>query len=126
MPNEIIIEVLDPTADADSLDRSAHALRQEILEIPDVESVTTRSEGPAPEGARGLDVAAIGELIVVAQSGVALASSLIGLMQGWLKRREPTQSLKLTIDGKSIELTATAGQQQALVEEFLRQVAPAT
>jgi hypothetical protein len=125
MANEIIIEVVDPAADADGLDRSAHELRQELLEIPEVEAVTTRTEGPPPTGAKGVDVASIGEMIVVAQSGVTLVGSLIALLQGWLKRREPTQSLKLTVDGKSIELTATAGQQQALVEEFLRQVAPA-
>jgi len=126
MANEIIIELVDPTADADELDLSAHALRQELLEMPDVESVTARAEGPAPEGTRGVDVSSVGEMIVVAQSGVTLLGSLIGLLQGWLGRREPSQSLKLTIDGKSIELTATAGQQQALVDEFLRQVAPAS
>ncbi len=48
MTSEIIIEVVDPTADLEQLDRSAHALREELLEIPEVESVTTRAKGRRP------------------------------------------------------------------------------
>ena len=46
--------------DPDEIDRLTQSLREEILLVDDVDSVDAASAGPAPEGTRAVDVAAIG------------------------------------------------------------------
>ena len=50
-------------ADADELDDATGRLREELLEL-DVEAVERPAAGPAPPGSRGLEIAALGTLLV--------------------------------------------------------------
>ena len=72
MSDEILVELYDEgtPVDADEVDRLTLALRRELLDIDDVESVSGVSAGPAPPGTRGLDIAALGALAVTVRPTV--------------------------------------------------------
>ena len=117
----------DDDVDAAELDQLAHALREEILQVDEVDSVDQAILGEAPDGTKAVDVAAIGALIVGAAPGVTALTAIIETVRGWFARRAatapaPPPPLKLTIGDNSIEIVADAEQQKALVAEFLAAV----
>ena len=67
MSTQLQIEILDPTADDQELDELTESLRQDLLEL-DVDSVSRPTLGPGPEGSKGLDLAAVGALLVALKS----------------------------------------------------------
>ncbi len=77
----------DDDLDAVELDRLARALREEIRQLDEVDSVDQAIEGEAPEGTRAVDVAAIGELIVGAAQGVTALTAIIETVRAWFARR---------------------------------------
>jgi len=126
MGDDIRLELYDADADPEVVDRDTRALREELLSIDAVDSITPGTAGPAPEGARGLELAAIGALIVHAKPTVEVVSHLVGVIRGWLAggaHAAPERTLRLTVNGQSLELAdPTAGQQQELVDQFIRSV----
>ncbi len=111
---------LEPDADAAELEHATTQLREELLEL-DVDRVDQPSE-PAPPGTRGLDVAALGTLLVGAGRGAI--GPVLGAVQSWVARRS-SRSVKITIDGDSLELTnASREDQRRLVESFLSRHSP--
>jgi len=125
MATELTIEIQDPGATPEALDALTRSLRNELLEL-DVDSVEQPSGGPAPEGSKGLELAAIGALLVQVKSTLPVVTAVVGAVRAWLQRSTSTgRTLKVTIDGRTLELTsATADQQQRVVEEFLRSLEP--
>jgi hypothetical protein len=123
MSDEILVELYEEgtPVDADELDRMTLALRRELLDIDDVEEVSGVSAGPAPPGTRGLDVAALGALAVTVRPTFEVLVKVFGVVRGWLGSREGT--MRVTVNGQSIELTPTKAQQAALVEAFISQAA---
>jgi len=127
MSQDITVEFVpgpDDDVDAAELDDLAHALRDEILQVDEVDSVEQTIEGLAPDGTKAVDVAAIGSLIVAAAPGVTALTSIITAVRGWFQRRAeaaptPPPPLKLTINGNSIEIVADEELQKQLVAEFL-------
>src|SRR5687768_15176893 len=111
---------LEPDADAAELEHATSQLRTELLEL-DVDRVDQPSE-PAPAGTRGLDVAALGTLVVAAGRGAI--GPVLQTLQSWVARRS-SRSVKITIDGDSLELTnASREDQRRLVESFLARHTP--
>lgn len=120
MPRELKIEVFEPDADGEAVDDLANDLRAELLEL-DVDSVAPVAVGPAPEGAKGMELVAIGALLVRVADSVPVVSSVVTSIRQWLARGSAGRSLKITVDGRTLELSAaTAEQQQELVAEFVR------
>lgn len=112
---------LGADAEAAEFNDAASQLRSELLEL-DVDSVRAPSGGPAPPGTRGIEAAEIGTLLVAA--GRAAIGPVVQAIQSWIARRS-SRSVKLTIDGDSIELTnASADDQRQLIESFLTRHAP--
>ena len=125
MATDLLVELFDADADPERLDQLTQALRRELLEL-DVDSVDQATAGPAPEGTRGLELAAIGALLVKAAASSEMLVKVIGVVRGWLRSGPPRnqRTLRLTIGDQSIELThATDVQQQQLVDQFIRSVA---
>jgi hypothetical protein len=125
METALLVELFDADADPERLDQLTQALRRELLEL-DVDSVDQATAGPAPEGTRGLELAAIGALLVQAATTSEMLVKVVGVVRGWLRSGPPRsqRTLRLTISGQSIELThATDAQQQQLVDQFIRAVA---
>jgi hypothetical protein len=126
MSQEIAVELTaTDDVDAEELDRLTQSLREEILLVDEVDSVEAAPGGPAPEGTRAVDVAAIGSLIVAAASGVQALGKVIETVRSWFARRAetaPATTLKMTIGDKSIEITADEEQQERLIAEFIAAV----
>jgi hypothetical protein len=90
-----------PDADAEELAQLADQLRRELDNLDDVESVKPVREGTPPEGAKAIDVLAVGALAVkLAPAAVGLVARLV---QQWLSRSN-ARGAKLQIDGDVIEL----------------------
>ena len=123
MTTEVLLELSEPGADAQRLDELASGLRRELLEL-DVDDVSPASSGEAPEGTRGLELAAVGALVLVLKDSASLVEQVVTTVRSWLRRApepESARALKLTLNGHTLELTAaTADQQQQLVGEFVR------
>ena len=118
---ELKIELFEPDTDAEGVDGLAGDLRLELLEL-DVESVEPMALGPAPEGSKGIDVAAVGALLVCVRESWWLVDSVVTAARSWLARDSSSgRTLTITVDGQTLSLSsATAEQQQRLVEEFVR------
>ena len=121
MGRDVKIEIFDDRADPDAVHRLTADLRLELLEL-DVDSVSPVHTGPAPEGSKGLELAAVGALLVHVKDSLPLVNALVSAVRAWLMRSPPSgRSLKVTIDGQTLELSAaTTEQQQQIVDEFMR------
>jgi hypothetical protein len=118
---ELRVELLEPDADPERVDELTQNLRTELLEL-DVDSVSPARAGPAPPGSKGPELAAIGALLVQVASSVDAINTVVHALRSWLRRGSSSQrSLKISVDGHTLELTsATDAQQQLLVDEFVR------
>jgi hypothetical protein len=112
---------LESDADAVELQDATSQLRSELLEL-DVNDVQAPSGGAAPPGTRGAAAAEIGTLLVAA--GRAAIGPIVAAIQSWVARRA-SRSVKLTIDGDSIEVSNVSPEdQRELIESFLARHAP--
>jgi hypothetical protein len=112
-------------ADAVEVDRLARQLRRWLLESEaDVQSAEA---GETPPGARGGDTIALGTLVVMALTSRALLTSVIGVVQAYVEASQ-ARSVKIQIDGDSLEVTGLKSDQQAaLINSFVdRHVEPRT
>ncbi len=123
MGKELRIELVEADADPETVDDLTAHLRRELLEL-DVDSVVSEPAGPAPEGSKGLDAATVGVLLLQVQSSLPLITAVLSTVRTWLGRgRSPGRRVKVSLDGRTLELSAaTPEQQQQLVEEFVRSV----
>ena len=75
------------------------AMRRELL-LLDVQSVDRVSGGPAPDGAKGIELAALGALIVEYRARRRRSSARSSRsIQAWAAR-SPNRTVKLTLDGR--------------------------
>ena len=125
MSEDIRVEFMSgPDADPGEIDALTRSLRAEILEVEEVDRVEQDSAGPAPVGSKGLDVAAIGALVVGVAPGVQAAAKVIEVVRNWLANRSPsTPPLQMSIGDKSITVVADKKQQDALVAAFVAALA---
>lgn len=121
MTEDIRVEfVSGPDADPEEIDALTRALRAEILEVDEVDRVDQATAGPAPDGAKGLDVAAIGALVVGVSPGIQAVAKVIEVVRGWLANRSPsTPPLQMSVGDKTITVVASAEQQEELVAAFV-------
>ena len=89
------------------------AVRRELLQL-DVESVDRITAGPVPEGARGLDLSALGALIVSVGQSAPVLGQVVEVIRAWAAR-SPKRSAKLTIGGDTLELSGLSERDQRLV-----------
>jgi hypothetical protein len=123
MSDEILVELFSKgePVDPGEVERLSLALRREFLEIDEVEQVGAASAGPAPEGSRGLDVAALGALALSVEPTIDVLVKVFGVVRSWLGQGGST--MRVTVNGQSIELTPTKEQQDALVQRFIKATA---
>jgi hypothetical protein len=114
------VSLSEQGADDLRLDALTRQLRDELLQL-DVRDVRLAQSGDgAPDGSRGLDVVAVGQLLV-ALLGTAGLPSVITAVRGWLGRGDAApRSVHVEIDGDVLELSgASSREQDRLVELFL-------
>jgi hypothetical protein len=108
--------LLGQDAGAEEVDAAAGDLLRELREL-DVESVERPSGGPAPDGSRAVELAALGALVI--KLGGAAVGPVARVLQAWLARRSG-RSVKLTLGADSIEISGgSARYQRELIEAFL-------
>lgn len=112
---ELMVEVEAPAdADADELAQLTNRLRNELLGL-DVEAVYSVSD-EAPDSSKGIDLLAAGGLVVGFVLRPDVLQSIIDGVRSWLGRQR-ARSIKLTLDGDSLELTrASTAEQKRLIE----------
>lgn len=101
---------------ADELDDATGRLREELLDL-DVEAVERPTAGPAPPGSRGLEIAALGTLLVtLAHDALPV---VLATVARWVSR-QGGRSVTIELDGDRIEVGgASAEDQRRLVDAFL-------
>ncbi|GAA0922597.1 hypothetical protein GCM10009554_00250 [Kribbella koreensis] len=120
MAAEVRVGVLEDGADAARLEELALLLRQELLTL-DVRSVEQVREGAAPAGTRGGLAAVAGLLSVSVVPGLQAVGAVVAVVRDWLRRSGGGHTIKLSMDGDTIELTgATDEVQQRLVDAWVR------
>jgi len=105
-------------ADAEEVAEATLELRRELLDL-DVDSVELRAGGQPPPGTRGVELAALGALLVsVTQS--QLLAPVLAAIRSWLGG-SPQRSIKLELEGDTLELTGiSSAEQRRLVDEWLQ------
>jgi hypothetical protein len=119
-PDQVRIELADADADDEQLQTAGVRLRRELL-LLDVDGVQPLPSGHAPAGARSAELAAAAGIFIV--SGLrtrAVLDGLLSTVRSWSERGK-ARSVKLTIEGDTIELTgASDDDQRRLIEIWLR------
>lgn len=125
--DDIRIDLVDDDLIPEELERAALSLRSDLLELDEVERVEPASSGPAPAGARSVGVAEVGALVVAAPPAMDVLTRVVAVVRAWLARGrsggdagDRPGRLRITVKGQTLELTPTSEQQEALIEEFLR------
>ena len=107
-----------PGDDAEGLAEATLQLRRELLEL-DVEAVEAPPAGEAPPGTRGVDLPALGALVITAVRP-QLLTAVVATVRSWLTRQQQ-RSIKLELDGDVLELTGvSSSEQRRLTDEWLR------
>ena len=109
---------LGPDAHAEEVAEATLRLRRELLDL-DVDSVDLPAAGQPPPGTRGVELAALGALLVsVTQS--QLLTPVLAAIRSWLGGG-PQRSIKLELEGDTLELTGiSSAEQRRLVDEWLQ------
>lgn len=117
--SELAVEVETPAdTDAEELAQLTNRLRAELLGL-DVDAVYFVSSGEAPDSSKGIDMLAAGGLMVQFVLRQDVLQSIIDGARSWLGRQH-ARSIKLTLDGDSLELTrVSTAEQNRLVELWM-------
>ena len=123
-PGALRLEIgLAPDADAEELDGATMQLRSELLEL-DVDDVERVPGAAPPPGARAIGAVLLGTLAVEASRGAIEA--VVHTIKSWVSRGSASRTVKVTLDGDSIELTNVSDEdQQRLIESFVARHAAA-
>lgn len=110
----------EKAADARELDQITAQLRSELLDL-DVEAVERVSTGDVPEGAKAVDIAVLGALIV--KLGPGAITQVVRGIQSWLARSRTARSAELTINGESIKVTGISpAKQDELINVWMKKI----
>lgn len=106
-------------SDADALEECAGLLGDEIIEL-DVDAVESVTAGEAPPGAKGVELAVLGALVVKLARSQKLLGQVVEAVRDWLSRNN-AHSVRMEIDGDVLELTgATESERRALVDAWVK------
>jgi hypothetical protein len=120
MTQEIVVAVGESDADPERLEELSLQLREELL-ATDAEDVARLTTGTAPPGARAMDVAAVGALVVTVASTVGSVASVVEIVRRWLTRSGAGgRTVEMTLGEHHLRLAGGTREEQArLIEAFL-------
>jgi exopolysaccharide biosynthesis protein len=97
----------DAPDEDEALAASALALGNELAEL-DVDDVVPVTAGEAPAGAKGIELLALGGLLIrLGRSSHALRQ-VVDAIRDWVGRTE-ARSVRMTVDGDVLEVTGATG-----------------
>ena len=101
-PAELLIELSLEGGDSTELDELTRQLRAEVEEL-NIDSVKQVSVGPAPEGTKSVDFAAIGQMAVTLAP--AIVPPLFELLKSWVERKPSTPvKIKVRVGRKTAQI----------------------
>ena len=101
-PAELLIELSLEGGDSTELDELTRQLRAEVEEL-NVDSVEQVSVGPAPEGTKAVDFAAIGQMAVTLAP--TIVPPLFELLKSWVERKPSTPvKIKVRVGRKTAQI----------------------
>lgn len=115
----LAIEVTgDDGADEEELEELIHGLREELAAL-DVEQVELAVGGAAPPGSKGVELMALGALIVKLIRTAGGLPTLVGVVASWIERTS-ARSVRIDMNGDVLEVTGiSSSDQRALIEAWL-------
>ncbi|MGW2741815.1 hypothetical protein [Streptomyces sp. NPDC001450] len=119
MENQLLIRLSEEGTEPEHVAELTGYLREELLAL-DVDDVRPVPAGEIPPGARVVDAALAGTLLVSLGSSLTGLSQVANVLRDWLGRsrgRSTNPSLALTLDGDTVEISAATDEQ---VEQVLK------
>ena len=119
MESTVFLTLDEDGADPARLDQLTRQLRDELRGL-DVADVRTGPTEAPPPGARGVDAATLGQLLVTL-IGTGGIPGILTALRAWLDRgHEAPRSIRVEVDGDVLELSgASSAEQDRLVALFL-------
>jgi hypothetical protein len=102
-----VVPAGDGPDDDEAIAESALALGQELAEL-DVDEVQPVAAGEAPEGAKGIELLALGGLLIKLAQSAQVLRQVVDAVRDWVGRTG-ARSVKLTLDGDVLEVTGASG-----------------
>src|SRR5262245_40800364 len=115
----VVVEA-EADADPEELDQLVRRLHTELrnTEVEDIEPVSSEQ---VPPGAKGVDPASVGALLVTLSAAGGVFSLLIQTARDWLGRQSAADKISVTIDGDTLVLEKTTKKERgALIEAYIR------
>lgn len=120
MEGAVRVHLSERGADAERQTELARMLRAELLQL-DVEDVRPLSTGPPPPGARGVDAAAVGALLIAMGQSAGALRAVIMTATSWLSRGDSSRSVRIEVGGEVLEITrSTQADEARLVDLFIQ------
>ena len=106
--------------DDDALAECVSMLGAELSEL-DVDEVSGASEGDAPPGAKGVELLAVGALMVKLARSQKVLSRVVDVVRDWLTRND-ADSVRMEIGGDVLEITGSvsAAERKALIDTWVQ------
>ena len=122
---EVHLQVADDIS-ALEMEELTAALRRELLKL-DVQSVNRLPGAAAPDGAKGIELAALGALIINLGKATPVLGQVVEVIRAWAAR-SPSRTVKLTLGGDSLELSGLSeNEQHQVVKDWMaRHAKPST
>lgn len=109
--NTLLILLSEEGAEAERVAELTCYLREELLAL-DVDDVSAAPGGDAPEGARAVDIAQIGSLLVALGGSATALTQVVTAIRSWLGRcQDKRPSLRLTLDDDTLEISEATDEQ---------------
>lgn len=100
---QLVIELcLEADADIELTERVGRQLRADLNQL-DIDSVSPATSGDVEYGAKGAAIDWTSLLVTFSGAG-GIFTSVIAAVQAWFASHSAAQSIKITLDGDSIEL----------------------
>jgi hypothetical protein len=119
---EIRVALTDPSLDGDELATRADLLRGELADL-DVDEVSPAVAGDAPPGAKGVELLALGALVVKLARSTKVLAEVVDTVREWLSRSGggSSGSIRLEIDGDVLEIAGlSADERKALIDQWVQ------
>jgi hypothetical protein len=102
-----VVPAGDAPDDDEAIAESALALGHELAEL-DVDEVVPVAAGEAPEGAKGIELLALGGLLIKLGRSSRVLREVVDAVRDWVGRTGAT-SVRMTVEGDVLEVTGASG-----------------
>jgi hypothetical protein len=122
---ELRVALAEAGSDDERLEQVSLLLAEELRGL-DVDSVEAAADGDAPAGTRSGLAAVAGALVVSLRPSPQQLLAVVRAVGDWLRRSPTPRTVKVTIDGDTLELTGASDEvQRRVVEDWISKHATA-